>query len=354
MQSLTRNSALPFTSGEVIKNLSNYQLSEDEKDVLKNGLSFALPPFSIKKTDVFVTFEMVSKFMTQNLRNEKQSNELKTALSHLANSYVLNYRPSRNTLKKHGILKKLRGDQNIVIVKPDKGNGVVILNKADYNTSLMSIISDTNKFKLLEDDPTLKREGQLKRFLPKLKKNYKKDFFSTKEYDRIYPKGSVPARIYGLPKMHKTFVSVPPFRPVVSSIGTFNYNLSQYLGSLLTPFLPAEYTARDTFTFVDELKEVSFTNKYMVSYDVCSLFTNIPLKETIDLAVDLILNKHPNFSLKRTELRKLFEFATLCKNGLTRSLKYWNTLGGSYSGYPSCYPSLTWHISSGAHSERQG
>jgi len=43
-----------------------------------------------------------------------------------------------------------------------------------------------------------------------------------------------------------------------------------------------------------------------------------------------------------------------CKNGLTRSLKYWNTLGGSYSGYPSCYPSLTWHISSGAHSERQG
>jgi len=219
-----------------------------------------------------------------------------------------------------------------VIVKPDKGNGVVILNKADYNTSLMSIISDTNKFKLLEDDPTLKREGQLKRFLLKLKKNYK-DFFSTKEYDRIYPKGSVPARIYGLPKMHKTFVSVPPFRPVVSSIGTFNYNLSQYLGSLLTPFLPAEYTARDTFTFVDELKEVSFTNKYMVSYDVCSLFTNIPLKETIDLAVDLILNKHPNFSLKRTELRKLFEFATLKTNFLFDG-KMYDQIDGVAMGSP--------------------
>jgi len=84
---------------------------------------------------------------------------------------------------------------------------------------------------------------------------------------------------------------------------------------------------------VDELKEVSFTNKYMVSYDVCSLFTNIPLKETIDLAVDLILNKHPNFSLKRTELRKLFEFATLKTNFLFDG-KMYDQIDGVAMGSP--------------------
>ena len=44
------------------------------------------------------------------------------------------------------------------------------------------------------------------------------------------------------------------------------------------------------FTFVEELKEVSKFNKFMVSFDVCSLFTNIPLYETIDIAVNLLLS----------------------------------------------------------------
>ena len=32
----------------------------------------------------------------------------------------------------------------------------------------------------------------------------------------------------------------------------------------------------------------------MISFDVESLFTNIPLKETIDLAVDLLMENYPN------------------------------------------------------------
>ena len=48
----------------------------------------------------------------------------------------------------------------------------------------------------------------------------------------------------------------------------------------------------------------------MVSYDVCSLFTNVPLNETIKLAVDLIFEKHKNLKIKKNELEKLFLFAT--------------------------------------------
>ena len=33
----------------------------------------------------------------------------------------------------------------------------------------------------------------------------------------------------------------------------------------------------------------------MISYDVCSLFTNIPQSETIDIAVKLILEKTLSF-----------------------------------------------------------
>ena len=116
---------------------------------------------------------------------------------------------------------------------------------------------------------------------------------------KIYPSGSCPAKIYGSPKMHEPFDSnsLPNFRPIVSSSGTYNYNLSKYLCELLSPNLPNEFCTKDKFTFVEELKEVSINDKLLVSYDVNSLFINIPLKEIIKLAVDLIRTSYPNLKI---------------------------------------------------------
>ena len=70
----------------------------------------------------------------------------------------------------------------------------------DYIKKLSDIISDTSKFRKLSADPTLLTEGELQRFLRKLKN---KQFFTKEVYDKIYPSGSKPASIYGLPKIHK-------------------------------------------------------------------------------------------------------------------------------------------------------
>ena len=48
----------------------------------------------------------------------------------------------------------------------------------------------------------------------------------------------------------------------------------------------------------------------MVSFDVESLFTNIPLIESINLAVDYIMKGNPDIKLGRENLAKLFFFAT--------------------------------------------
>ena len=68
--------------------------------------------------------------------------------------------------------------------------------------------------------------------------------------------------------------------------------------------------ARDFFSFCKEIHEVSAFNKFMLSYDVCNLFTNMPLQETIKLAVNLIFEKRPEIRITRKQLTKLFEFAT--------------------------------------------
>ena len=130
------------------------------------------------------------------------------------------------------------------------------------------------------------------------------NFFNETEYDKLYPSGSAPPSIYGTPKMHKFSPSdsFPKLRPIVSSIGTFNYNLARFLCDLLSPLVPNDYSCKDTFSFVSQIKNANLSKKFLVSYDVTSLFTNIPFQETIDIAINLIFNHNPNLNITRKEL----------------------------------------------------
>ena len=207
------------------------------------------------------------------------------------------------------MIKNLHINKDIVILKPDKGNGVVALNKVDYIKGINDIINDKKKIKELSTDPTINREGKLQGFLRELKKKGKvdKDIYSS-----IYPTGTQPALIYGLPKMHKINSpnEVPPFRPIVSSTNTYNYRLAKYLCSLLQLYLPNSYSISDTFSFAQELNTVDLSNKLMVSFDVARLFTNIPLKESIDLAVSYITEGNAKLKFSKSELLKMFSIAT--------------------------------------------
>ena len=222
--------------------------------------------------------------------------------------------------------------RRFVILRPDKGSGVVVLNRKDYEKSIKNLINDKTKFKELSEDVTIKREAKLQHFLRTLKNNKCLDDV---EYEKIYPSGSCPARIYGSPKMHKPFDSnsLPNFRPIVFSIGTYKYNLSKYLCELLSPNLPNEFCTKDMFTFVEELKEVSINDKFLVSYDVNSLFTNIPLKETINLAVDLIKTSYSNLKTSTDNLTKLFKFAT-CETHFLFNGKFYDQIDRVAMGSP--------------------
>ena len=76
-----------------------------------------------------------------------------------------------------------------------------------------------------------------------------------------------------------------------------------------------------------------FQQKFIVSYDVASLFTNIPLRETIDTAINLIFNHNPNLSITRKELKKLFLFATSRTHFIFNS-KFYNQIDGVAMGSP--------------------
>lgn len=332
LKRLTRNVVLPFTSTETVTNLSSQNLTSEQLEILKYGPSHSICPSTISKTDVFSCFELINRTMVRNILDRKLKGKLVADLSHLAHSYVSSHQPSAADLKKYRVLKNLRRNKDIVILKPDKGNGLVVMDRKAYEQGILSIISDTSKFKVNDNDPTLQREGKLQRFLRTLKS---KGHLDKNTYERIYPVGSQPARFYGLPKMHKARGpnETPPFRPIVSSIGTYNYNLSKFLCNLLEPHVPHEYNVRDTFSFVHEINQLSTSGKFMVSFDVESLFTSIPLDECIDIAIRYIYQGNPGLKINAADLRRLFAFAT-AETGFLFAGVFYDQIDGVAMGSP--------------------
>ena len=104
---------------------------------------------------------MIHRTFVKDLKNDDNKPTLKAQLSHLANSHIHSYQPSRSTLTKHCNLESLHNDQEIFIFRSDKGNGVVILNRRDYDNSIKNLINDKAKFKELSEDVTIKRESKL-------------------------------------------------------------------------------------------------------------------------------------------------------------------------------------------------
>ena len=65
-------------------------------------------------------------------------------------------------------------------------------------------------------------------------------------------------------------------------IGSAEYDLAKYLDQLIKPHIPDQFMVSSTTQFLDRVKSIFFQpSDKLVSFDVVSLFTNVPLKETI-------------------------------------------------------------------------
>ena len=133
------------------------------------------------------------------------------------------------------LLKKLKEDTSIIVTRPDKGRGIVLLNKVDYFSRMRTILNDSTKFKCLPYYPTISRENKLIKLLNRL---FHENYISEQFYKMAKPTVSLPGCLYGLPKVHKEDV---PLRPVLSAIATFNYGLGKALSQLLSNIIEKKY-----------------------------------------------------------------------------------------------------------------
>ena len=125
-----------------------------------------------------------------------------------------------------------------------------------------------------------------------LKELYQLDIIDKKTYDKLCPVGSHFGILYGLAKVHKQLINnCPPFRPILSAIGTPTYNIAKFLVPILKPLTTNDYTLKDTFEFSRDILNQN-PNLFMASLDVDSLFTNIPLDETINIIIEKLFSEN--------------------------------------------------------------
>ena len=162
------------------------------------------------------------------------------------------------TIADNAILKKLGYNKNLKICKPDKGNGVVIMNSVDYFQKMNAILDDTTKFRKCRDNEiiyshNLKMEDKINYILRKIKKS---GIISDEECKHIYVNGSSPAILYGLPKVHKENM---PLRPILAAFSAPSYRLAKFILPAFNPYIENEYTLRNSYDFKGHIAGCDFS-----------------------------------------------------------------------------------------------
>ena len=113
----------------------------------------------------------------------------------------------RNTCEKYSEIKvpykhretirNLSNNKNIVIMKQDKGRGVVIMDRNKYFDKCLTMLN-SEQFVKLNQHSTATAERKVQRILRKIKLKWPK-----KVYQKLYPTGSSPGKFCGTTKIHK-------------------------------------------------------------------------------------------------------------------------------------------------------
>ena len=133
-------------------------VTDQEKSILSKGLNFSIPPKKLDYCNFLAPFELLRRKLNEEPISPSSGfypDFITTKLKDIALSGLKSYHRPSFVLsdEKLKVLNGLKDDQDIVFIKADKGSGVVILDKIDYNKKMEEILQDSSKFKCLNDNP---------------------------------------------------------------------------------------------------------------------------------------------------------------------------------------------------------
>ena len=294
-------------------NLSQRDLNTGEIHLLEHGLKFTPTPKSDKVDVVTDTEEFCRKlrlkefFQNENnndislvknnkgfkppLNRDKHLEDYISCLRNTANSNVTDKTVKSNiSHKQYQAMQTLKNDPSIIIKNADKGGAIVIMDRDHYKEMSLSQLQDHQFYTKLEQNED--RRTMLK--IEKLTRKYQ-DNLTDNEIEYLTKYEVKSSNFYGLPKIHKckniqenvrkcnaTYIKLPrpndlKLRPIIAGPASSTQRLSNMLDIILKP-LCTKVTSyvRDDMDFLNYIPQTVPGDTILVTFDVSSLYTNIP------------------------------------------------------------------------------
>jgi hypothetical protein len=143
----------------------------------------------------------------------------------------------------------------------------------------------------------------------------KSNIISKATYEKLYSSDGQSPRFYGLPKIYKPEI---PLRPIVSFVNSPTYGVSIFFTKILSPVNVAgntENIVKNYCHFAEFVRGKTLkADQMLVSFDVVSLFTNIPVDLAIKVATKRL--RQDAIFLQRTSLPvgDIIDLLSFCLN----------------------------------------
>ena len=275
-----------YSIKENIHNRSQFrELSKDELILLGLGNGFNL---EANRSDMVGSVHSFDYFKEKNEFDVEDYKVVQGVVPYVLQSLVRSDKVLPDRLEK--AKRSLMDDNNIVITSADKGGQVVIMDRMEYKIAMMGLLTG----------PGSHYEKKSVHAMTTAHRNIRSEVesigvsLSTARNEvgdliqKILPKNPCAAKFYGMPKIHKATETNLPFRPIVSSVGTLTRGLAGWLAKQLNPLVGTFSSShiKNNVDFKEKLRNYSLSNNTgdfkMLSLDVQSLFTQVPLNDVLD------------------------------------------------------------------------
>lgn len=274
---------------------------DDKKDWIKNLTDTQLPKFLIYTLTVGDNFSIATNIsksdIVNNIKNfefsllgkkidSQTENEMRSTFVNIYTDEIKNNRHSPLTETKfYDNLKKtrqfLKDNPHLMFTHADKGNVTVCIEKNTYFEKMRKLLDNKKFYEIITPDQN---------FLTNRQKDVYEIFkhfddlalfgnnFNVKNYTQT---DTLLAKCYGLPKIHKIDI---PMRPIISTVNSPTESLSKiFLNDLKKAIKLPNSHIDNSFKLIEKIKNLHIPpDYYLVSLDVVSLFTNIPLSLVIN------------------------------------------------------------------------
>lgn len=267
----------------------------------------------------------------------EKSKVILSAVDSIVNSCTCCF--SGNNLSRDELQELERIKMSDIVVRPaDKGQRWTIMSKESYESEAIRQLSDNDNYIQIPSPVDRKVFYKIKQCLTHLRNNR---MITAAEFNFLMPENDYSCRKLNiLPKIHKTLwpqSDMPPGRPIISDVNSVSRNVANFLDYFLKPLAQmAKSYLSDTYHVIGILKGIALPeNAIFFTLDVESLYTKVPIDETITLISDLFLSV-PNSN--RPDLTIITLLNLLLKNNdFEFNSTYWlqksgAAMGGAFSG----------------------